>query len=316
MVILEEPFEPVTDLATRQVILPGDYVVYQLAGPRHLKGWAAKNPTQTVKWTGEIGLRFEGPQMLFVPDYEGEGYPQVYTNIRGKVLQRAPSSKKPPPHLIDKDGFITENLFLAQIPMNKMAERVAARHMEALAHGPKAGDGSSAGIFLPLPKHLAKQFPSLAPNDSSPSHVTFLYLGEVKGAKKQAKLVRVLREALQKVHWKNVSARLEGLDTFEHPDQDVHHVKVDFNHDLAGLQRKLVAELKENGFECDLKFPKYSPHVTLAYVPSDTPYEGPVPQGEWEVTEMEVWGLPKVHRLALGTPFRVANTWLWRKNLI
>ena len=63
----------------------------------------------------------------------------------------------------------------------------------AKATGTKCGDGGSVGLFIPLPKNLAKKFPSLGHEDTSPSHVTFLYIGDVKGEKEQKHLIQTLK---------------------------------------------------------------------------------------------------------------------------
>ena len=184
----------------------------------------------------------------------------------------------------------------------------------AKAEGKKQWGGTSVGLFIPLPKRLAKKFPSLGENDTSPSHVTFLYIGDVKGEKEQKHLI----DTLKKVHgkwWPEVTGTLDGLEHFNHPDKDrrVAHVKVDFDKDLAGMRHRVKQELEDGGITVGDSFPEYKPHVTLEYMPGiDSPdYEGDIPEGTWKFKGMEVWGLPKVHKIKFGPSFyKVSETWL------
>lgn len=183
----------------------------------------------------------------------------------------------------------------------------------AKATGTKTGQGESVGLFIPLPKHLAKKFPSLGEEDSSPSHVTFLYIGDFPNEGDQQKLVDILKESCRRF-WPLCEARLGELDYFDHEDKDrrVPHVKVEFDKDLAGFKHRIKQELQEAGVEVEDKFPEYKPHVTLAYMPGmDAEWKGKTPKGAWTFSEMEVWGLPKVHRLKLGPSIhKVSEQWL------
>jgi tRNA nucleotidyltransferase/poly(A) polymerase/2'-5' RNA ligase len=182
--------------------------------------------------------------------------------------------------------------------------------------GTKIGDGTRAGLFIPLPKELAEKFPSLGDEDDSPSHVTFLYIGDYKEKADQEKLVEVLREALRK-WWPGARARLDGLEYFDHHDKDrrVPHVSVDFDKDLSGFKHRVRQELSDAGLEVSDRFPEFRPHVTLAYMPGmDAEWDGPVPEGEWDFDEMEVWGLPELHKIKLGPQAsKVASAWLRRE---
>jgi tRNA nucleotidyltransferase/poly(A) polymerase/2'-5' RNA ligase len=187
----------------------------------------------------------------------------------------------------------------------------------AKATGVKTGDGTGVGLFIPLPKNLAKKFPSLGEDDDSPSHVTFLYIGEFPDPEKQALLVEVLRKILRK-WWPTCTATLDGLEYFEHHDKDrrVPHVHVEFDRDIAGLRHRVKQELFEAGIEVLDSFPEYKPHVTLAYLPGmDSEWKGPVPKGKWTFDEIEVWGLPKAHKIKIGPSAmdRVAERWFRRR---
>lgn len=188
----------------------------------------------------------------------------------------------------------------------------------AKATGTKTGQGESVGLFIPLPKNLAKKFPSLGEEDTSPSHVTFLYIGDFPKAADQAKLLDILKESCRRF-WPLCEARLGDLDYFDHEDKDrrVPHVKVEFDKDLAGFKHRIKQELEDAGVDVKDKFPEYKPHVTLAYMPGmDAEWKGKIPKGNWTFNEMEVWGLPKVHRLKLGPSIhKVSEDWLRKRFL-
>lgn len=192
---------------------------------------------------------------------------------------------------------------------------VRAGHMRlALATGEKTGDGHGVGLFIPLPKRLAESFPSLGEDDDSPSHVTFLYIGNFPGADQQEALVASLRETFRK-WWPNCTATLDGLEYFDHHDKDrrVPHVHVEFDRDMDGLRHRVKQELLESGIQVADSWPAYKPHVTLDYMPGmDSQWEGAVPDGTWTFDSIEVWGLPETHVISFGPTAteRVAGKWL------
>jgi len=181
---------------------------------------------------------------------------------------------------------------------------------KAKSSGRKTGDGSSAGLFIPLPKHLAKKFPSLGEEDSSPSHVTFMILGDIR--KKKDVVMDVLRGSLRRIP--KGKATLGKLEYFDHRDKDrrVPHLSVKFDKALSDFRTRLMEELKEAGISVEDRYPDFRPHVTLAYLPGmDSKWEGKIPKGSWGFDEMELWGAPKVHRLKLGPSIRkVSEAWL------
>lgn len=183
----------------------------------------------------------------------------------------------------------------------------------AKASGVKTGDGHGVGLFIPLPKSLAKKFPSLGEDDDSPSHVTFLYIGECKGEKKQKQLVDILRGICRRF-WPKVKASLSELDYFDHHDKDrrVPHVSVEFDKDMSGFKHRVKQELTEVGYDVADSFPEYKPHVTLAYMPGmDSEWTGRVPKGSWDFEEMEVWGMPEVYKLKLGPSiYKISDEWV------
>lgn len=183
----------------------------------------------------------------------------------------------------------------------------------AKVNGTKTGDGDGVGLFIPLPKNLAKKFPSLGEEDDSPSHTTFLYIGDFKDKKKQEVLVEKMKDICRR-YWPKIRGTLSGLDYFDHHDKDrrVPHVRVEFDKDMSGFRHKVKQELAEAGIEVQDSFPEYNPHVTLAYMPGmDSEWKGRVPKGSWEFNEIEIWGLPQVHKLKFGPNLKkVSERWL------
>lgn len=169
------------------------------------------------------------------------------------------------------------------------------------ADGKTTGYRDSVGLFIRLPEHLAEQFPSLAPEDNSPPHVTFLYVGKVSEEQDE-----VFLETIHKVFAQgmpSIKAKIIGLEHFDHPDKErrVAHCAVRFSSPLSEIRSRLRSALEDAGIEVGDSFPVYRPHVTLAYMPGlDSKYDGPVPEGEWEFDEIEVWGLPKEHRVSFS----------------
>ena len=163
----------------------------------------------------------------------------------------------------------------------------------AKSTGPVTGDRKSVGIFIPLPKELADQFPALGTDDKSPTHVTLFYGGDVP-ADREEEYLGILLDVLSRVGV--VKARLGDLDYFTQVDKDrrVAFVRVWFSKDMGSVRDALKNALGQAGFDVQDMFPlAFSPHITLEYMPDLTAeYAGPVPSGTWEFNSVPVWGLP------------------------
>jgi len=168
--------------------------------------------------------------------------------------------------------------------------------------GKKTGDGSGVGLFIPLPDFLAEQYPDLSPHDTSPPHVTFLYVGEVPKDRTE-EFVQIVGDVVQEMEGP-VRGKLEDLDHFVHPamERKVGVTPVRFNDEMAELRWKVRDRLVDAGFEVADSFPLvYRPHVTLGYLDGlQSEYEGDVPQGSWDFDQIEIWGLPDVYGLPFG----------------
>lgn len=169
--------------------------------------------------------------------------------------------------------------------------------------GKKTGDSTEwTGLFIPLPRGISSQFPvKKSGNDKSPPHVTLLYVGNVKGHEDEfiETCQRVVSEELRGP----VQAKLEGLDYFTHESQQrrVAILPIRFSHRMAELRDRLKSAIQDIGVEVTDSWTVYRPHTTLEYLDGlDTEWEGPIPTGSWSFDEIEVWGMPQVHKLRAG----------------
>jgi 2'-5' RNA ligase len=167
------------------------------------------------------------------------------------------------------------------------------------------GDGKSVGFFIPVPEELAGQFPSLGKEDTSPPHVTLLYVGEVPKAR-EAEFISIATTALSKQPGP-VIASIGEPDFFVHPDKNrrVWYSRVTFSKDVAELRDRLWLALEDAGFKVAHSYPlAMFPHITLAYADGEahehSPWKGEVPGGAWSFDSLEVWGLSKNVEVFLG----------------
>jgi tRNA nucleotidyltransferase/poly(A) polymerase/2'-5' RNA ligase len=171
-------------------------------------------------------------------------------------------------------------------------------------------DGTGVGFFIPLDPSLASQFPDLAPEDNSPPHTTFLYVGDV-AKDREDELIEVSSKVLQSWIRGPVRGSLTEMTYFDNPEKDrrVAVMQVRFDHDLSGLRWRLRDALLEAGFQVDDSFPLvWRPHVTLGYLEGvKANYDGNLPQGSWEFDGIEIWGMSKAPVIPFGNPTRRAS---------
>lgn len=173
------------------------------------------------------------------------------------------------------------------------------------------GDGTRVGLFLPVPTALASQFPSLAPEDESPPHVTLLIVGNVP-VKREQEFLNVCSKVLNGEPGP-IKAKLMDVSRFVNPEKGhtVYFSRVTFSRDMGELRDRLWIALEDSGFDVKDRFPlAYNPHVTLAYmdgIDGNAIYRGPVPKGEWTIQSVTAWGLSKPHDVLLGSFHRGGN---------
>jgi len=188
-------------------------------------------------------------------------------------------------------------------------------------------DGTiSAGIFLPIPYNLARQFPNKDAHDDSVPHYTLLYVGDISPEDFYDKLVPAVRDVAQRFMPFSLEMRLYG-EFKNDKGQSIAHMGgfatvpkvipqvgrptvhlVDMGHLHAMLWG--AAEARDvnvaHGYKGTpttpdpvLRAMAYKSHATLQYMEPGEVYSGPKPAGQWKVTELEVWGHEKI-RVPLG----------------
>lgn len=164
-----------------------------------------------------------------------------------------------------------------------------------------SGDGSEVGIFIRLPSQIGAQFP-LKSQDTSPPHVTLLYIGKVT---QEALLVQVLSKVLHQ-EIGVVKAKLGAWDTFVQDDRSVvFYSKVQFSNRMETLRDQIVSALTDAGCPiADSSLLNYTPHVTYAYTTESlAAYYQTLPPcvGSWFFDTVEIWGLSKLYTIRFGT---------------
>lgn len=169
-------------------------------------------------------------------------------------------------------------------------------------HESKESPGENVGIFVPLPEDIARQFPleGKEKEDSSPSHVTVLYIGDLADSDKQKKLIDVVQKTASVLNPFEVN--LGKVEEFVNDkNQKVTHSSVE-GKDLHKLHNILKGVFKLIGIPFSDKYPEYKPHVTIEYIDEgkEEKFENVKPQGKWIVDHFWVWGVDKPHMIRLG----------------
>jgi 2'-5' RNA ligase len=161
----------------------------------------------------------------------------------------------------------------------------------------------TAGVFLPLPQRLAKDFPDKSHEDDSVPHITLLYVGDIT-PEQQRKLVRSVKSVLAYV--RPFTMNLNTYDEFANKHgQTIPNMTgtSDHPHGLGALHVALWRAIENAGVPVAHTYGEYDPgkpdagsfkvHATLNYLEPGEAYKGPKPTGSWKVNEVEVWGHEK-----------------------
>lgn len=146
---------------------------------------------------------------------------------------------------------------------------------------------ASAGVFIPIPEPAASQFPRKA-EDSSPPHITVLYVGDLS-AQELAVLVAAARIAAQDAEPFDVEMTDYGEFTNDEGATIAHMVPRADADELGALHDALREVVERAGLEVEHHPGPLKPHATLEYVSPGGRYEGPRPQARWTVDSIEVW---------------------------
>jgi 2'-5' RNA ligase len=162
------------------------------------------------------------------------------------------------------------------------------------------------GLFFPLPKRLARQYPpdGRAGEDPSPPHLTFVYIGDFdeSGADELIATAKRIGSVIPPLDLK-----LENASSFQNDEgQTIINSPVSGQH-LHPAHYGFKTALKRRGFEVADKWPVYKPHVTIEYVDSgEQPRYGMLnPRGQWRADAVELWGLGDPIKIPLGPRHQV-----------
>lgn len=188
----------------------------------------------------------------------------------------------------------------------------------------KDKDGKiTAGVFLPIPKAIARHFPNKAHEDDSAPHITLLFVGDIT-AEQQKKLVYRVKKVMRYVKPFRVDMGEYG-EFHNAKGQKIPHMKptATHPHGLAALHVALWRAAEDAGIPIAHNYAHaygdqppgkadataFKSHATLDYLDGDGDYTGPKPTGSWDVDEVEVWGHDKV-KIPLGGSVTEEVDWL------
>lgn len=157
--------------------------------------------------------------------------------------------------------------------------------------------GESVGVFATLPPEVSNQFPN-KDEDSSPPHITVCYIGDIP-----LQFENKVEEVTKKVAamFRPFKVKLGPPKEFiNHKNQTIIHSPVK-SKKLKELNRALRLFFLQSLIPVDNKHPEYKPHVTIEYVNEDSePIYDVVPQGEWIIDHLWVWGGTEPKLIILG----------------
>ena len=153
-----------------------------------------------------------------------------------------------------------------------------------------------------MPNEIDKQFPSEGRKgeDSSPSHITIIYVGELLPVLEK-KLVKIVEQVCSRT--KPFLVKLKKPRKFiNKKGQIILHSPVKSSR-LIKFNESLRVALMNNGIQIDDKFPEYKPHITIAYCDSKKElkqYKDIKPEGEWVIDSIWIWSTSQPYLIFLG----------------
>ncbi len=161
------------------------------------------------------------------------------------------------------------------------------------AQGVDEEQRESVGMFMRVPPPFSEKFAAKRGEDKSPPHATLLQAGDLT-ADEFDKFLISAREVL-----KGVSPFMVEMTDFGEFKSTTgmripHMIPRTKGTDMTfeGLHMKLCEKAQEDGFTGCKRQDPFKPHVTLDYLKEDEEFEGEKPEGEFMLTEIEVWGAP------------------------
>lgn len=137
-----------------------------------------------------------------------------------------------------------------------------------------------AFVYCTFPPEIEESFPRfgrIVNEDFTPPHVSVIYLPDLKEAEvaKAAAAIEMLSKRL-----KPFPAKIGKLDCFQGKDDGVPwyvHIESPRIHELRDIIKEVLSNLD---IPINDKFPDFTPHATLRYLPRGTDYNDDLPSGK------------------------------------
>jgi len=184
---------------------------------------------------------------------------------------------------------VAQKLYM-DLGLDKSASKFSARDVPRKL-SKRAGDKKNAGVFIKLPKELAKQFPSLGEHDDSTPHITTLYIGPIKECNEILVEEIVRRVAMEHEPFEiTLDDKVTYFPATKHSDDCKVAKMTIISDELKKLNKALKKAILNAKVDLVDSFPTYKPHTTLEYMePPKKIYDGEVPSGSCMIHEVEIW---------------------------
>lgn len=170
-----------------------------------------------------------------------------------------------------------------------------------------------AFVGLAVPASTSRLFGDIdVPGDKTPRdhhHITLIYIGDNVPIDTLAEAIKATYSVTAQTRPFTVRTTRVASFPVNEDDQQGHPVIAHIESDeLHVLRANLADHFKDAGVEFSRKFPKYRPHVTLAYAP-EAVEEFRIPTIEWGAHEVVLWGGDEGdQKLTVNFPFALSHS--------
>lgn len=170
-----------------------------------------------------------------------------------------------------------------------------------------------AFVGLPVPASTSRLFSDIdVPGDKTPRdhhHITLAYLGDDVSIDALAEAIKATYAVTSMTRPFTVRTSRVASFPANPDDNDKHPVIAHIDSDeLHTLRARLVDRFKDSSVDYSRKFPKYRPHVTLAYA-QEAFEEIRIPTIEWGAHEVVLWGGDEGdQKLTVNFPFALSHS--------
>jgi len=152
--------------------------------------------------------------------------------------------------------------------------------------------GESVGLFITLPSEIAEQYPTEGKEgqDSSPPHLTLLYIGDIP-TQFEEKILEVVKQVCENFRKFKVKIK-KPRKWINDKNQTIYHSPI-ASSKLVKLHDALKQAFDLNQIPYSKKYPDFKPHVTIEYVnEGEQPkFQNIKPEGEFIVEGIWIWRL-------------------------